>query len=86
MGSYGLILVNTAQKHGSHQQHNNLQWNGHTNTLHQLHRDLHILLEYEYDFSNLVCVAKIATCHINLVSRVSLSAGKQREGPRVLGM
>ena len=37
-------------------------------------------IEYEYDFLKLVCVAWITACHTNLVSRVSLSAGKQREG------
>ena len=42
--------------------------------------------EYEYDFSDLVCVVYITACHTNLVSWVSLSAGKQREGARVLGI
>ena len=42
--------------------------------------------DYEYYFSNLVCVAYITACHTNLVSRVFLSAGKQRKGARVLGM
>ena len=43
-------------------------------------------IEYENDFSNLVCVVKISACHSNLVSRVSLSADKQREGARVPGI
>ena len=47
--------------------------------------DYEYKIEYEYDFSNLVCVVKISACHTNLVSWVSLSAGKQREKTRVLG-
>ena len=35
---------------------------------------------------NVVCVVLITACHTDLVSWVSLSAGKQREGARVLGM
>ena len=43
-------------------------------------------IEYEYEFLNLVFVASITACHTNVVSWVSLSAGKQRKEARVLGM
>ena len=41
-------------------------------------------IKNEYDFSNLVHVHRIITCHINLVSRVSFIkvAGKQQERAR----
>ena len=43
-------------------------------------------IEYEYEFLKLVFVTWITACHTNLVSWVSLSAGKQRKEARVLGM
>ena len=37
-------------------------------------------------FKSSLCSLELTSCHTNLVSRVSLSACKQREGGRVLGM
>ena len=39
-----------------------------------------MVIEDEYDFLNLVCVVQKTACHVIQ----SLSAGKQREGARVL--
>ena len=42
------------------------------------------MIEYEYEFSNLVCLVSILTCHTSLVSGVYLSADKQWEGARII--
>ena len=41
-------------------------------------------IEYEYDFSNLVCMFYIIMSHANLVLRAFFSTGQQQRGVTVL--